>query len=61
MDTWNEAAEITSEQKNFLSLSALYKIMFIHMCVRTCTRIHTWVDWAWSPESNKEGGHETRC
>lgn len=61
MDTWTEAAEITSEQKNFLLLSALYKIMFAHACVCTCTHIHTWVDWAWSPESSKEGRHQTRC
>lgn len=60
MDTWTKA-EITSEQKNFLLLSARYKIMFTHMCARTRTRIHTWVDWAWSPESSSEGRHQTRC
>lgn len=60
MDTWTQA-KITSEQKNFLLLSALYKIMFTHMCVRTRTHIHTWVDWAWSPESSNEGRHQTRC
>lgn len=61
MDTWTEAAEITSEQKNFLLLSALYKFVFTRMCVHTCTRSRTWVDWAWSPESNKEGRQQTRC
>lgn len=61
MDTWTDATQMTSEQKNFLLLSSLYKIMFTHMCVRACTRIHTWVDWARSPESSEEGGHQTRC
>lgn len=61
MDSWTKVAEITSEQKNFLSFSALHKIMFTHMCMHTCTRIHKWVDWAWSPETSTEGGHQTRC
>lgn len=60
-DPWTEVAEITSEQKNFLLLSALHKIMFTHMCVHSCTRIHTWVDWAWGPESSEEDRHQTRC
>lgn len=39
MDAWTKA-KITSEQKNFLLLSALYKIMFTHMCV--CVHTHTY-------------------
>lgn len=60
MDAWTKVAEITSEQKNFLLLSALQKIMFTHMCVHPCTLGHTWIYWARSPESSKEGRQQTR-
>ena len=60
MDAWTKVAEITSEQKNFLLLSALHKIVFTRVCVHTCTRRHTWVCWAWSPESSTETGQRTR-
>ena len=39
LDTWTEAAEITSEQKNFLLLSALYKFLFT--CVYAHMHTHT--------------------
>lgn len=61
MDAWTKVAEITSEQKNFLLLSALHEIVFTRVCVHTCTRRHTWVCWAWSPESSTESGQRTRC